>query len=102
MKRVLLVVALILVACSGEKPKPLSEAGERLYTVRGMVISRDAAENSLKLDHEAIPGFMEAMIMDYKVRGAEVAELPPDKTRIEARLHVTDRAYWITDVRRIP
>ena len=98
----LLVVALILVACSREKPKPLSEPGERLYTVRGMVMSRDAAENSLKLDHEAIPGFMEAMIMDYKVRGAEVAELPPDKTRIEARLHVTDRAYWITDVKRMP
>ena len=105
MKRVVAFVALalVVVACSDrEKPRPLSEPGEKLYTVRGIVLSRDASENAVRLDHEAIPGFMEAMTMDYKVRGAEVASLPPDKTRIEARLHVTDRAYWITDVKRIP
>lgn len=105
MKRVVVFVVaalLVVVACSEEKPRPLSEPGEKLYTVRGTILSRDAAENSLRLDHEAIPGFMEAMTMDYKVRGAEVAALPADKSRIEARLHVTDRAYWITDVKRIP
>jgi hypothetical protein len=42
------------------------------------------------------------MKMDYAVRGAEVKSLPPDKSRIEAKLHVTERAYWITDVKRIP
>jgi hypothetical protein len=40
--------------------------------------------------------------MDYGVRGAEVGTLPADKTRIEARLHVTSRSYWITDVKQIP
>lgn len=103
MKRaVLLFLAMaMLIACSKEE-KPLSAAGEKLYTVRGIVVSRNAADNSMKVDHEAIPGFMEAMVMDYNVRGAEVAALPPDKSRIEAKLHVTDRAYWITDVKRIP
>jgi hypothetical protein len=70
--------------------------------VRGIVMSRNAEDNSLNLDHEAIPGFMEAMTMDYVVRGAKVATLPPDKSRIEAKLHVTDRSYWITDVKKIP
>ena len=70
--------------------------------MRGVVVSRDAAGNSLKVDHEAIPGFMEAMVMDYNVRGAKVEALPADRSRIEAKLHVTDRAYWITDVKRIP
>jgi len=42
------------------------------------------------------------MKMDYAVRGAEVADLPPDGKRVEARLHVTERAYWITDVKQIP
>jgi Copper binding periplasmic protein CusF len=100
--RAALVLLLVLSACGGEKERPLSEPGERLYTVRGVVLSRNAAENSLKVDHEPIPGFMEAMVMDYNVRGANVETLPPDKQRIEAKLHVTDRAYWITDVRRIP
>ena len=103
MRRALILAVAILVACSGKngEEKPLSVAGEKLYTVRGVILSRNASDNSLNVDHEAIPGFMEAMVMDYNVRGADVATLPPDKSRIEAKLHVTDDAYWITDVKRI-
>ena len=105
MKRLLfcLLVLALLFACSGaEDPsKPLSEPGEKLYTVRGVVLSRDVTRNSLNLDHERIPDFMEAMTMDYNVRGAKVEKLPADKTRIEAKLHVTERGYWITDVKAI-
>ena len=85
-----------------EKTKPLSEPGEKLYTVRGVILSRNTEQNTVNMDHEAIPGFMEAMVMDYSVRGAEVATLPADQSRVEAKLHVTERAYWITDVKRIP
>jgi len=103
MKRgALLFVVLFLFACTEEKPQPLSEPDEKLYTVRGIVLSRNAADNSLRLDHEEIPGFMAAMTMDYGVRGADVTTLPADRKRIEAKLHVTDRAYWITDVKQIP
>jgi protein SCO1/2 len=94
------VLALVLFAC-GEKAKPVSEPGEALYVVRGVVLSRNAADNSVNLDHEAIPGFMEAMKMDYNVRGVKVDSLPPDGSRIEAKLHRTDRGYWITDVKRL-
>ncbi|HVE71956.1 MAG TPA: copper-binding protein [Thermoanaerobaculia bacterium] len=99
----LLLITLVVFAC-GEKedPKPLSEPGEKLYTVRGVILGRRASDNTLNVDHEAIPDFMTAMVMDYQVRGADVASLPADKTRIEAKLHVTDRAYWITDVKPIP
>jgi protein SCO1/2 len=99
---VVAVTLLWVLACAEEKPKPVSEPGEKLYTVRGVILSRDAVANSVHMDHEAIPGFMEAMRMDYNVRGADVARLPPDGKRVEARLHVTDRSYWITDVRAIP
>lgn len=98
-----LLAGLVLLACSDQdKPKPASEPGEKLYTVRGTVLSRSASGNSLRIDHEAIPGFMEAMTMDYQVRGATVEALPADRSRIEAKLHVTDRSYWITDVHTIP
>lgn len=99
----LLLVLALLVACEGDqRPKPLSEPGEKLYVVRGVILSRDATSNTVNLDHESIPGFMEAMVMDYSVRGEKVGALPADKTRIEAKLHVTDRGYWITDVQAIP
>lgn len=103
MKRgALLLVVFLLFACAKEKQLPLSVPGEKLYPVRGIVLSRNAADNSLRLDHEEIPGFMSAMTMDYNVRGTDVETLPADKKRIEAKLHVTDTAYWITDVKQIP
>ena len=94
----------LLAACSGDdnKAKPLSEPGEKLYVVRGVIQSRDAAANTINLDHEAISGFMEAMTMDYGVRGVKVDALPANKARIEGKLHVTDRGYWLTDVKSIP
>jgi len=83
-------------ACAREKPN------EKLYEVKGKIVSRDARDNTLRVDHEAIPGFMEAMTMDYSVHGAKVRELPADGARISAKLHVTDSGYWITDVKTSP
>jgi protein SCO1/2 len=97
--------ALILaLACGKAKisnaDKPLSVAGEKAYTMTGKIVGRDASENSLKIDHEAIPGYMEAMTMDYIVRGAKVDALPPNRTAMTATLHVTDgNGIWITNVR---
>jgi len=99
MRRSLLLAVLlaVLIGC-GERPAP----NERVYTLKGTIVGRDAQDNTLRVDHEAIPGFMEAMTMDYSVRGAKVAELPPNKTRVEARLHVSDDGYWLTDVKKAP
>lgn len=103
MKPLALLLTLTLLACSDKQPaKPVSEPGEKLYTVRGVILSRRASDNTVHMDHEEVPGFMAAMKMDYAVRGAEVATLPADGKRVEARLHVTERAYWITDVKQIP
>jgi hypothetical protein len=56
----------------------------------------------VRVDHDAIPGYMQAMTMDYSVRGAEVAALPPNGARVEATLHVTERGYWLTHVKKAP
>ena len=103
MKRAtVLCVILFLVACSGEPPRPVNERGQRLYPIRGVIVSRNTGDNSLRLNHEAIAGFMAGMTMDFSVRGADVGSLPADGSRIEAKLHVTDRAFWITDVKKLP
>jgi len=105
MKRALAIALLLVAACACQPQateKPQSVAGEKLYALKGKIVSRSAADNTLQIDHEAIPGFMDAMTMDYTVRGAKVAELPPDGSRITAKLHATDTAYWITDVVKVP
>jgi Cu/Ag efflux protein CusF len=95
----LLLLVLFVAACADEAPKPVSEPGEKLYPLRGTILSRVPAANILHIKHDEIPGFMKAMTMDFAVRGAQVTDLPPDNTSIEATLHVTSRAWWITDVR---
>ena len=99
-----LIAILVLAACGdrGKQEKPLSVPGEKLYALEGRITGRDAASNLLRVDHKAIPGYMEAMTMDYPVRGAAVQSLPTDNSRITARLHVTDTAYWLTDVKQVP
>ena len=99
------IVATIMLLTSCAEPaekKPLSEQGEKVYTLKGKILARDGGDNTIRLDHEAIPGYMEAMTMDYSVRGAQVTALPSDGTRVEARLHVTQRGYWLTDVKKVP
>jgi protein SCO1/2 len=101
MRHAALLFVLLIVACSDTaKDRPLSEPGERTYGVRGVIEGRDAGDNVLRVKHEEIKGFMAAMTMDFSVRGADVTQLPPDGTNIEATLHVTDRAFWLTGVRR--
>jgi hypothetical protein len=102
--KTLTLTLILALACGkakiGNADKPLSVPGEKTYALAGKIVGRDASENSLTIDHEAIPGFMEAMTMDYIVRGAKVDALPPNGTAITATLHVTDdKGIWITGLR---
>jgi protein SCO1 len=59
---------------------------EKTFPLRGKVISTDATH--VTLAHEAVPGFMEAMTMPYKLKDPSiVSELHPGDT-ITASIHV--------------
>jgi protein SCO1/2 len=66
-----------------------TDAGElKTFPVRGRIVSVDAAKGMVMLDHEAIPGFMDAMTMPYKLKDPGVAsELHPGD-RITAKMLV--------------
>jgi Cu/Ag efflux protein CusF len=68
------------------------------YPLSGTIVSRDVEKNRLVIDHEEIEGWMKAMKMPFEVRGAKVAELPADGSKITATVHVAGGKYWITDV----
>jgi protein SCO1/2 len=74
---------------SGSSDGGTAGAGElKTFPIRGRVISVDAAKGSIVLAHEAVPGFMDAMTMPYKLKDASVAsELHPGD-RIMAKLLV--------------
>ena len=96
MKRLALALSLLLLfACA---PK---EASEKTYKVHGKILSRDTTSRQITVDHDTIPGFMDAMTMPYPVKEIEVSKLPPDGTIIDATLHVDSHSaeYWLSDVK---
>ena len=69
-----LLALFVLAGChAGQKPPTPSSASQnfKVYHLRGKVVSTDAAKGEVTLNHEAIPGFMEAMTMPYKLKDAE-------------------------------
>lgn len=79
-------------AASGAAPGEL-----KTFPIRGKIVSVDAAKGMVTLDHEAIPGFMDAMTMPYKLKDPTVAsELHPGD-RITAKLLVRKTADGYED-----
>ncbi|MFY9940370.1 MAG: SCO family protein [Silvibacterium sp.] len=56
-------------------------ASAKPYHIRGVVVSTDAASSRVTLDTEAVPGYMDAMIMPYTLKNAGIiSELHPGDT----------------------
>jgi len=76
-----MLVFLVLAGChSGQKPPAPSSAAQnfKVYHLRGKVVSINSAKGEVTLDHEAIPGFMDAMTMPFTLKDASVlSELHP-------------------------
>jgi protein SCO1 len=65
---------------SGERDPGVSTAPQQVktYPLRGKIVATDAAKGEVTLSHEAIPGFMDAMTMPYKLRDTRIlGELHP-------------------------
>ncbi len=63
------------------------------------IVSRDPAKNTVNLDNKEVPGEMAPMTMDYELRGAKVASLPPDGTAVQVTVHDANGSYYVTDVK---
>jgi protein SCO1 len=85
MVRVLLTcgaVALFLLSGCHSAPAPTQQSSVspafKVYHLRGRVINTNPSTGEVTVDHEAIPGFMEAMTMPYKLKDPSIlSELHP-------------------------
>ncbi|MGA2571305.1 MAG: SCO family protein [Terracidiphilus sp.] len=79
-----ILATVALAGChSGAKPasQGSTDAGVTVYMLRGKIVSTDPAHGIVVVNHEAIPGFMEAMTMPYQLKDPSVAsELHPGDT----------------------
>jgi protein SCO1/2 len=76
-----LLGVVVLAGCYSSRPSAHGDASAqnfKVYKLRGRVVRTDAATGQVTLDHDAIPGFMDAMTMPYKLKDANVlSELHP-------------------------
>jgi protein SCO1 len=92
---VLLSFICLLAGCRQASTPNASKYPEKTFPVRGKVIATDATH--VTLDHETIPGFMDAMTMPYKLKDpSAVSELHPGDL-ITARIVVQKDATGYHD-----
>ena len=79
-----------------------SERGEDriAYEVRGKVVRVEAARRSVVIDHEQIPGFMEAMTMPFEVRDSSILDGIEKGQEVEFRLVVQGNHAWIASFQK--
>jgi protein SCO1 len=71
---------------------PAAASNYKTYHLRGKVVSTNSGTGEVTLNHEAIPGFMEAMTMPYKLKDPQIlSDLHPGDT-ITADLLVSQGA----------
>lgn len=97
-----LVFALLLTAGCNHQPapsasgSPAAQPGEiKTFPIKGQILTVDTSKGAVLLDHEAVPGFMEAMTMTYKLHDPSIAkELHPgDRIFAQLLVHKTSEGY---------
>jgi protein SCO1/2 len=90
---IVLLAGGVLVTCRGAAKPPSANR----YPIAGAVVEVDAANRSVTLAHQDIPGFMPAMTMPFVVLEQDAALLqamaPGDA--VTATLAVADSRYWL-------
>lgn len=64
----LLFVSVIASGFAGCSHTEVPQAAKKKYPVVGKVVALDRARNRLTVQHQQIPGFMDAMTMSYDVK----------------------------------
>lgn len=88
--RYFLILTLILGASLACRSNPESKGAARHYHVTGRVMALDAKNQTISLDASAIPGYMEAMRMDYPVPSRKDFDSLHVGNQIQATVNVYD------------
>lgn len=77
---------------------PVSASAKR-YPLKGVITAVDFSKPAITVAHEDIPGFMEAMTMEFPVRDdPKVVALLRPGDRIEARLVIDGKVFFLENV----
>lgn len=108
--RVLALVALAVLAVSCGREQPVAptttpsvtpQATQQVFQVKGVVVELLPAEKSVRIKHEKIPDYMDAMTMPFEVRDTnELTGLEAGDT-VVFRMTVTETDGWIDQIQKL-
>lgn len=86
----------LLIGCQSASDK----GKDKIYDIKGKVVTLEAAKKTVTLDHEDIPGFMNAMEMKFKVEDAAMLDGLKAGDPVQGKLKVTGGDYIITALKK--
>ena len=96
-QRIILVSVLITFtflagACSWGDQAPQNE---KRYPIKGVVVAVNQRERTATIKHEDIPGYMQGMTMDFKIKNAADLQTMKPGDQITGTLVIDDISSWI-------
>jgi len=88
-----LSMILALAACQTEKPVP-----QQRFDLKGKVVAVSKSEGTVTLAHEAIPGYMAAMTMDYPIKDKWAFDVLKPGQTVGATLVVASDRAWLEGI----
>src|SRR5258706_4381886 len=101
------LVGLLAVSCKQESQVPVSPRSpdrstrQQVYSVKGVGKEVKSAGKLVKIEHEKIPNYMDAMTMDFEVKDAKELSGVQPGDYVSFRMTVTDKDAWIDQISRI-
>jgi Cu/Ag efflux protein CusF len=91
-----------LIGCSSPKPaqqaSQSTQQGPHRYSLKGRVVSVEAAKQQVTVDAEDIPGFMPAMAMGYQVKDTNLLKPLSPEDQITADVVVNGDDNWLENI----
>lgn len=75
---------------------------QRVFVVEGQIIGFSDSDNRIFINHEEIPGYMDAMTMPFTVKNREEIEPFTIGDAIRFEFYVSPDSSWIQNIERIP
>lgn len=95
------VIVSVLASCASHSPTTAAAPGAT-YKGRGIVVAVDAEKARIKINHEKIEGFMDAMTMWFDVKDASLLTGIAPSDKVEFTIVEEASADMITELRKSP
>ena len=87
-----LILSLSIVSCSKQESRPTDLV---TFPLKGEVVAIDTAKHRITVSHEAIPNYMDAMTMPFKVKNLDLLKSVSVGDSIQAILAVSRTESWL-------